>query len=330
MKFFKKKHVLIIALQSFIVVFLVFLLFKKDVIKNVSIQRDLQEQYPFTSPIIDCQNIENNTAVAINSNKFGNIINQLEQKYQIVRSSVYYRDLSNGQWVGINEREVFSPASMMKTPVFISFLKQVEKNPDLLKKQVVAEKKYFEYELQQNFNSSSKVEIGKTYTLQQLAEIMIEHSDNIATIILSSYIQGEDFDNLFKAVGVEFEKDKGDALIRIKDFAAFFRILYNASYLNRDTSDFALSILANTTFKAGLVAGVPGDIPVAHKYGERVVKNIDTKAISDQQLHDCGIIYHKKNPYILCVMTQGKDFNNQLSFIEEISRYIYESVSGQH
>lgn len=322
-----RKHWLLIGLHIIIVILLFFILCKKDAIRKEHIQRDLQEQYPFTSPIIDCQNTENNTSVAINSNRFRNTVDALEEKYQISRSSIYYRDLSNGQWVGTDEREVFSPASMMKTPVFIAFLRQVERQSSLLEKKVVAEQKYFDYEIKQNFESASKIELGKTYTLQQVAEIMIEHSDNVATLMLSSFIKEEDFNSLFKAVGVEVEKEKGDALVRIKDFAAFFRILYNASYLNRDMSEFALGILARTTFKSGLVAGVPVDVPVAHKYGERMVKNIDTKAITDQQLHDCGIVYHPKSPYILCVMTQGKDYKKQMAFIEEVSRYVYKSVS---
>ncbi len=322
-----KKHWLLLLLNGIVIIVLFFIICKKDVIKSANIQRDLQEQYPFTSPIIDCQNIDNNTSVALSSIRFRNTIDALEEKYQILRSSIYYRDLSNGQWIGTDEREVFSPASMMKTPVFIAFLKQVERQPALLEKKVVAEQKYFDYEIKQNFASTSKIELGATYTLQQVAEIMIEHSDNVATLILSSFIKEEDFNNLFKAVGVEMEKDKGDALVRIKDFAAFFRILYNASYLNRDMSEFALSVLAKTTFKSGLSAGVPADVPVAHKYGERMVKNIDTKAITDQQLHDCGIVYHPKSPYILCVMTQGKDYKKQVAFIEEVSRYVYKSVS---
>jgi beta-lactamase class A len=322
-----KKHLPLLIVNTVLVALLFVIVLSKGAKNNSNIQRDQHESYPFTSPIIDCQNIDNDTSVAISMTKFRSTVEALEEKYQLNRSSVYYRDLSNGQWIGINERETFSPASMMKTPVFIAFLKSVEENPSLLKKEVVATQNYFDYNLAQNFSSTTKIELGKTYTLQEVAEIMIKNSDNVATVMLSSNIKESDFNNIFKSIGIEFEKDKGDALIRIKDFASFFRILYNASYLNRDMSEFALSILSETTFKAGISAGVPDTTVVAHKFGERVVKNLETKAVTEQQLHDCGIVYHPKTPYILCVMTQGQDLTKQSAFIADISRYVYASVS---
>ena len=106
----------------------------------------------------------------------------------------------------------------------------------------------------------------------------------------------------------------------VYEYSRFFRILYNSSYLNNENSNKALEILSRVDFKSGLVAGTPANITVAHKFGER--ENGDEK-----QLHDCGIVYHPENPYLICIMTRGKDFDKLSEVIAELSKITYEEVS---
>ncbi|PIU19313.1 MAG: hypothetical protein COT18_08150 [Elusimicrobia bacterium CG08_land_8_20_14_0_20_59_10] len=44
------------------------------------------------------------------------------------------------------------------------------------------------------------------------------------------------------------------------------------------------------------------------------------------QLHDCGIIYHPRFPYMLGVMTRGLDLEKQQKVIADISRLVYREV----
>ena len=111
-----------------------------------------------------------------------------------------------------------------------------------------------------------------------------------------------------------------------KTMSSFFRILYNASYLNSVFSDMALKLLAKTSFVDGLVAGVPSDVFVAHKFGERTIHINETGEVVLRELHDCGIVYYPQKPYILCVMTQGMDFAKLKSAISQISSLTYQSV----
>ncbi len=214
----------------------------------------------------------------------------------------------------------------MKPPLLIAFLKSVELTPGLLEKEVVAEQIYFDYAIRQDFELQTKIEKDKSYTLKQVAEIMIQDSDNVAALMLSKFIQEKDFDDIFKAVGVDLKEEGVDTNIRVKDFASLFRILYNASYLNRESSELALSILSGAHFDTGIVSGVRKGTIVAHKYGERLLQDANTGKIVQKQLHDCGIVY-SKNPYILCVMTQGSDFEKQAKFIADVSKFFYENTS---
>ena len=107
--------------------------------------------------------------------------------------------------------------------------------------------------------------------------------------------------------------------------ASPFRILYNATYLGQDLSELALEFLAQSEFRSGLVAGVPAGIVVAHKFGEKA-----DAASGQVQLHDCGIVYHPANPYLLCVMSRGPDFESLDDLIADVSRTVYAEVEAQH
>jgi hypothetical protein len=108
----------------------------------------------------------------------------------------------------------------------------------------------------------------------------------------------------------------------IHGYSGFFRILYNASYLNREMSEKALQLLSLQDFPQGIAGGVPEGIKVAAKFGEIVPENNR----EDVQLHEFGIVYHPKSHYILGIMTQGGDFATQAELIRDISRMIYSEV----
>src|SRR5579872_825646 len=48
--------------------------------------------------------------------------------------SVYFRDLNSGRWTGVNENDLYSPASMLKVAVLIACLKQADVDPSFLDK----------------------------------------------------------------------------------------------------------------------------------------------------------------------------------------------------
>ena len=88
-------------------------------------------------------------------------------------------------------------------------------------------------------------------------------------------------------------------------------------------SNRALGILSESMFKDGIVAGVPKGTIVAHKFGEQKNGNV-------QQLHDCGIVYYKPNPHLLCVMTQGDNIDELKPVIQDVSKKVYEEVKGRN
>ena len=110
--------------------------------------------------------------------------------------------------------------------------------------------------------------------------------------------------------------------INSKDFASFFRVLYNSTYINNKNSETALYYLSETDFNDGIVSGVDDNIIISHKYGQ-----ISNNKL--MQLHDCGIIYYPDNNYILCVMVKGYDIKNMTTVIQEVSRAVYDEIKKQ-
>lgn len=242
--------------------------------------------------------------------------------------SLYFRDLNNGPWIGINEDEKFAPGSMLKVPVMMAYYHAAEKDPTILQKEI----EFQPYTppdgslVSQEVDSSGQLVRGRKYTVESLIANMIIYSDNNATALLWDFIDQEKKDRAYRDLGltVPVITDWMSNVISVRDYATFMRVLYNASYLGREYSSHALDLLTKTSFRDGLVAGLPVGTKVAHKFGIRF-----KEGTTAMQLHDCGIVYAPDRPFLLCVMTKGHSLQQQGETIAEITRVVYDSVAGE-
>jgi beta-lactamase class A len=262
-------------------------------------------------------------------NKLSNLISEQKRKGMASRVSVYYRDLNDGRWTGVDENDKFVSASLIKVPLLIAYMKKAQIDPGILDKS-------YAYN---NDDGDSQQEVqkpptpfikGKEYTVNELLFRMIAYSGNNSHVVLAQAIEQNFLKKVYDDLSLsytDFELSNAiDNSISPKTFSTFFRILYNASYLNYEYSKKALEFMTGSTFKDGLAAGLPADIKVAHKFGERTVHDNATGKVYFRELHDCGIVYDLKHPYLLCVMTQGDDFGNLKSVIKDISGLVYNNL----
>lgn len=320
----KLSYFLNILFLIIILVLIIIFVFKpslKDF--NLSkISRDQNSTFKLTSPILDCENVTQSSTSTLSSYEVNKESDSLKDKYKIKDVSLYFRDLNNGPWIGINEEDVFSPASLSKTPLIMALFKYAETHPDILNKEIITKESDISVDSNQNITFPDVLKKDNKYTLLQVAESMIQKSDNAGVGILLKNIPNNYISDVFYTIGVPYENVNTEVNLTVKDYSAFFRVLFNSSYLDRDMSEKALEILSKSEYKNGLVAGVPDGIVIAHKFGERVIDNV-------YQLHDCGIIYYPNNPYLLCVMTRGDSFENQADYIKDISSYIYSEIDKE-
>lgn len=230
--------------------------------------------------------------------------------------SIYLRDLDKGTWTGINENDGFAAGSLLKIPVMIAYLKKAEEDPAILDKEI--EYKTEINTIPQNIAPQNSAQLGNTYTVDKLLRYMIVDSDNISSILLFNNIDIKLIAKVYSDLQLSVPDLEEEHRISAKEYATFFRVLYNVTYLDEELSEKALKLLTEASFRDGIVAGIPANITVAHKFAERKY----TTRI-DKQLHDCGIVYCPKGPYLICVMTKGKDFNALKGIIKDISRITY-------
>ncbi len=320
--------------RVYIFIFLAFLLgcgvsylFTSTIDDHVTETR-LQGSYQFINPLLDCD-VDNFIGTKEQDklkNQVQNYVQQQIDHQKISFAAVYYRDLNNGPWFGINSTEFFSPASLIKVPLMIAYYKVAETDPAILQKKLLNTQTYNPGS--QNIEPEKTLTPNQEYTVEELISRMIIYSDNLAYNLLLDNIDPQLVYKIYNDLGVDISKavnDPNGNILSVKSYAAFFRILYNSSYLSKDISEKALKLLSQSRFTQGIVAGVPQDTPVSHKFGER--QYLDT---GQKQLHDCGIVYFPNHPYLLCIMTRGQNFNDLTGAIRNISSQVYTGISSQY
>lgn len=277
--------------------------------------------YKFINPLLECDNYypAKSTSLEVLENQLQGFINGAVNSKRATKISLYYRDLNNGPWIGIGENEYYSPASLLKVPIMIAALKYTETNPDYLKKKI-RYTKHTDDDIIPNIKDQDLIKVGNSYTIEQLIEYMIISSDNEAKNLILMNLPEEVLDNTYADLDIIVPGIRTpDDFMSVKDYSSFFRILYNATYLNRPMSEKAMEILSRANFKSGLRNGVPEGTLVCNKFGERGIPDSNLK-----QLHDCGVIYTPGRPYLICVMTRGEDWEELAGIISEISGIVYQ------
>lgn len=232
--------------------------------------------------------------------------------------SLYYRDLLNGPWYGYHEEEVFAPQSLLKLPTVIAYYKLAEENPNLLDEEID-----YGDQIPSNLPSDQQLTPSQTYPVEVLLERTLQLSDNVAFNLLVEHLPTKYLRQVHEDLNIPFPSEETpEDFISVRSYSSIFRVLYNSSYLSRKYSEHILALLAESDFAGGLVAGVPQDVVVAHKFG---LKN-PTDEDPVTQLHDCGVVYHPQRPYLICIMTKGTDQEVQAKLLAELGKSVYGAV----
>lgn len=256
-------------------------------------------------------------------------VSQLESREDTERVAVFVRDLTTRRFAGVNDDKVFVLASLLKVPILIAYYKFAEVEPAILTDEVEYTGVPNEYNTQEEEPPDKHLEIGVRYSIEELLFRAVAYSDNTASAILLSRMSDKFIGETLSSLGIQVERLPGEkeALITARTYASIFRGLYNASYVSRQYSEKALTLLTQSTFKDGTRTVVPSYVKVAEKFGERT--NVDEKGtVLSRQLHDCGIVYANKGkaPYTFCIMTEGHDYESLKTAIQEVAEIVYKTL----
>lgn len=252
----------------------------------------------------------------------GSLVDQLRTSGQLTSASVYVRDFKQADWTWYNGEEQYDPGSLLKLPLLLTYLSMAEEDADLMKRTytcvpqdcVVPQITIF---------PAPQIQPNVTYTVEQLLEYSIVHSDNRATEMLMLRLSIPRYIRAYTDLGLpKPDVDSPTYRMNVRDYSVFMKALFNSSFLSPMRSEYALELMTRADFKQGLVAGLPSGVEVAHKFGE-------SGTALERQLHETGLVYAEGNPYLITVMTRGEDPNSLAASIASISRLVYDRMSAE-
>ncbi|MCX6154168.1 MAG: serine hydrolase [Candidatus Kapabacteria bacterium] len=277
-----------------------------------------------TKPLLLVETQFSNPSLEAIESSLYQYINQLKVTGQLSSISVYLKELNTPYCIEINPTEFYDPASLTKVPLMLYVLSLDELRPGYLDKKILISKNS-DYIYTPTI-SSKTLEEGKKYTYKELLYYMIAYSDNESFIQFVNNISMNDFIHFLSYFEIPMITDDGQRQNHQKNFIAninslsrFFRVLYNSTFLNRANSQYALNLLTECEFKKGILQGLPANIKVAHKYGERFENGV-------AQFHEFGIVYYENSPYLLGVMTKGTNLEQLKDVIANVSKIVYEGM----
>lgn len=273
--------------------------------------------YKFIKPLLFVDDVCEGDGLAKIKKDINTIIENYKNYNGVISASAYLKNINDNQWTVINEEEKYEPGSLFKVPILMAYLKMNEENPGTLDKELLFNKA-FNIDKVVAYKSNT-IQLGKSYKVRDLLKYMIVYSDNNATALLNNNLKPEILMKLFKDLELEVPNASAKQyFFTTKQYTLFMRAIFNASYLTIDDSEYAAQLLSQSEFDKGIRKGVPATVNIAHKFGE-------SGSPVEMQLHESAIVYLKNKPYILTVMTKGKDNNSLSNLIAEISSVVYKN-----
>jgi len=276
--------------------------------------------YNYIKPLMFVDDPCEDDALAATKQEINTLIENYKNNQGVVAASVYLRDYESNGWMVLNDNEKYEPGSLFKVPILITYLKMEEQNPGLLQKELLFSQSFA---IDKNVAYKSKsIQLGKSYKIKELLRYMIEYSDNNATALLNNNLKIEVLVKLFEDFGLQKpDVNAKNYYFTVKEYSIFMRALYNASYLTIEDSEFAASLMSKSEFKDGIKKFIPKEVKTISKFGESGT-NVE------MQLHETAIVYLKNRPYLLTVMTKGKDNNSLSNLIGEISKITFSNLKN--
>lgn len=285
-------------------------------VKHKAAQQATTNQYPLLDPAR--QYIPQGDYV-ISLNPLRDYLNQIAAQYPN-NVSVYYEQLNSGANTSANANLRLFPASLTKLPLAIVVGRRVDDGVWNWNTKLTIQQSDID---SGSGNLYKTVKAGDTMTVDDLLHAMIVDSDNTAQDVFLDQMKQADFDNFEQAVGLEDLFDN-QGFISSKEYTRVLRVLWTASYTDRDDAQKILDLMSQDTFHDFLSQGIPSNVIFAHKWGEN----------KDQSIFaDSGIVYQDGKPYMITVIIKGKDqtmasLTAAESLMKDISTHAYEAGEG--
>ncbi len=274
--------------------------------------------YELIKPLLFTENTEEDPSLAILKVSLSELIKKYVSNGEAASASFYLKKMNETRSISLNPDETYNPGSMMKLPVMIAYFKEAMLNSSLLNKKILFPGHNANLLVEEGSVTSMKP--GQHYSIKHLIESMIIESDNDAMALLVNNIDSKKLETLYRDLKIPMPGINGSSFeLTPKIYGRFLRVLYNSTYLDRNYSQMALSILTQSKYQKGLTRGIDPKIKVAHKYG------ISTTG-EYRSLSEAGIFYASE-PYVFVIMTKGYDYDKLSDLISECSSVVSHQIN---
>lgn len=240
------------------------------------------------------------------------------QKQKGNNLAIYFEYLPTGTSIGVNEKEEYVFASLLKVPVIMAAYKRIESG-EMSKDTILS---ITAKDLDPYFGDLWKKGEGTKITVQEAIELSLERSDNTANNALFHAMPPGSLEDVFDSLDIPKVLTEKRPVVTPKNYTSILRSLYLSSYNSIEHSNEILYLLSKSPFDDKLRVGVPDTVRVSHKIGVYEPNNPNKTLYTD-----CGIVYVPSRPYSLCIMART-DEQTASSWMKDVSSMIYSYVEN--
>lgn len=253
-------------------------------------------------------------------------LTKLMAQYPSIKPSIFVWDYDSGKYIDIKADQSFPTASIIKIPILIDLFKSVEAN----QLTIYDEMTLTDYYQSEGSGDLQYKPVGSKYTLDQLARVMIEKSDNTATnMIMSAVGSMTDVNSAVRSWGLKhtyisnwLPDIAGTNHSTAKDLATMLYNLDNPGFLNINSREYIIDYMSHVENNRLIQAGLDPKALFVHKTGD-----------IGKMLGDAGIVFTPNGKKYICVILATRPYNSAAGkdFIVNASKTIYNSiVSGSY
>lgn len=248
-------------------------------------------------------------------------LQKLMLQYKTIEPSVFAWDFETGKYVDVDASKVYAAASIIKVPVLIQLFKSIEDNQLTIYDEMTLTP-YYKADGSGTLKNNMS---GTNYTIDDLAKVMIQKSDNSATNMLMSAVGGmPDVNRGIRSWGLKntyvsnwLPDLSGTNYTTARDLATMLYNLDNPGFLNINSREYIIDYMSHVENNRLIQAGLDPKALFVHKTGD-----------IGKMLGDAGIVFTPSGKKYIVVILANRPYNSPQgkNFIQQASALIYKSI----
>lgn len=226
--------------------------------------------------------------------------------------SVVVKSLKTGEFYNINEKHVYTSASLYKLWTMGTVFQQIKDGKLTMDRTLSASIPT----LNAAFNLGDDAEATEgaiTRTVNEALEQMITISHNYSALLLTYTVKNATVQKFLKDNQFNSSQTKTIPTTTPEDIAKYYEKLYKGEIVSKEASAQMMETLKRQTWNERIPKYLPENTVVAHKTGELYgVK------------HDAGIVFSPKGDYIIVLMSDTPSQTHAAEVEAKISKAVFE------